>query len=426
MVAGLVANAKRKFRVGIFGRVPLDLSTRVEKCQTMTEYAVLWLPTNDLPRDNAGTRRLDRVREYPQAARITREVFDDKQAAEARASPYLVAAKAMRTTLIKPMGSSPAAPSDSWAMAAIGADASPFDGTGCRVAVLDTGIDAGHTAFLGVTIEEEDFTRSGCGNGDRFGHGTHCAGSIFGRDVAGCRIGVARGIDHALIGKVLENDGSGDSVSTFRGLQWAFDKGAQVISLSVGIDFPGEVETKVRNGWPVDLATSEALVDFAENLKLFQTFRQQASVSMLGVEPLVVAAAGNESRRQASPDFVVAPSLPASALHLTVGAVGRDGVDLRIADFSNAPPDLVAPGVDIVSAEPGGGLVSDSGTSMACPHVAGLAALWAHKLRQEGMTVNATNLRSVLVSSTVRTGLVDFGSTTVRDYGDGLATAPKA
>jgi subtilisin family serine protease len=348
--------------------------------------------------------------------------MDEKQVAEARASPHVRAARTMKIGLVKPLGSTPAPAGDSWAIAAIGADRSPHNGAGCKIAVLDTGIESAHPAFAGIRLEERDFTRTG--DGDRNGHGTHCAGIIFGRNVGGQRIGVAPGIDHALIGKILDDDGFGDSVAIFQGLSWAFEKGAQIISLSVGIDFPGQVNERVGNGWPIDLATSEALVEFAENLKLFQALRQQVSASLLGVEPLIVAAAGNESRRQDGADLVVAPSLPASALHLSVGAVGPDGANFRVADFSNAPPDIVAPGVDIVSAALGGSLVADSGTSMACPCVAGLAALWVCELNRRGTNVDATALRSHLISSTVRDKLVDFGAAAIRDYGNGMSVAP--
>jgi subtilisin family serine protease len=107
-----------------------------------------------------------------------------------------------------------------------------------------------------------------------------------------------------------------------------------------------------------------------------------------------------------------------------VGAVGPDGANFRVADFSNAPPDVVAPGVDIVSAALGGSLVADSGTSMACPCVAGLAALWVDELNRRGTSVDATTLRSHLISSTVRDNLLDFGADAIRDYGNGMSVAP--
>ena len=93
-------------------------------------------------------------------------------------------------------------------------DRSTWTGEGVTVAVLDTGIDSKHPAFAGVDIVEKDFT--GTGNGDRQGHGTHCAGTIFGRDVDGKRIGVARGVKRALIGKVLGDEGGGDSEHDLR------------------------------------------------------------------------------------------------------------------------------------------------------------------------------------------------------------------
>ena len=69
------------------------------------------------------------------------------------------------------------------------------------VAVLDTGIDPNHVAFNGVNLTRRNFTAEG--DDDLHGHGTLCAGTIFGRDVNGLRIGVARGVSDAIIGKVL-------------------------------------------------------------------------------------------------------------------------------------------------------------------------------------------------------------------------------
>ena len=109
-----------------------------------------------------------------------------------------------------------AAAGDAWGISAVKADTSPMTGDGVVVAVLDTGIDKAHPAFAGVEIIEKDF--SGSGDGDRQGHGSHCAGTIFGRDVDGKRIGIARGVKKALIGKVLSDTGGGTSDMIFRGI----------------------------------------------------------------------------------------------------------------------------------------------------------------------------------------------------------------
>jgi subtilisin family serine protease len=241
-----------------------------------------------------------------------------------------------------------------WGVTAVGADTSSRTGAGVVASILDTGIDASHPAFTGVDLVEEDF--SGSGNGDRQGHGTHCAGTVLGRDVDGNRIGVAPGVTKALIGKVLGDDGSGDSDMIFRGIQWAVQEGAQVISMSLGFDFPGLVKRLVNAGWPVDLATSAALEAYRANLRMFDALMEVVrSRSAFGPGAILVAAAGNESKRNVDPDFEIAAGLPAAAEGVvSVGALQEGAAGLTVASFSNTFPQISGPGVGVLSAKAGG------------------------------------------------------------------------
>lgn len=333
---------------------------------------------------------------------------------------------AMPTRLIEPTPADTtgaAADADAWGISAVGADASTFTGAGTVVAVLDTGIDSSHPAFSGIALTEEDF--SGDGNGDVQGHGSHCAGTVFGRDVDGGRIGVARGVDRALIGKVLGDEGGGSSEMLFKALQWAVDGGADVISLSLGFDFPGMVQGLADAGWPVDLATSSALEAYRGNLGMFNVLMEymRAREPHFGEGTVVVAAAGNESKREQNPDYEIAASLPAAAEGVvSVGAVGQDDNALSIAPFSNTFPQMSAPGVAIKSAKVGGGTHSLNGTSMACPHVAGVAALWWEAVRAAPVPPAARTVQAKLLSS-ARTDVFAPG-VDVADRGVGLVSAP--
>jgi subtilisin family serine protease len=309
-----------------------------------------------------------------------------------------------------------------WGVSAVGADVSQRTGAGAVVAVLDTGIDVTHPAFAGVTLVEADF--SGSGTGDRQGHGTHCAGTVFGRAVEGTRIGVAPGVTTALIGKVLGDDGGGDSDMLFRGIQWAVQEGAHVISMSLGFDFPGLVKRLSDQGWPVELATSAALEAYRGNLRMFdalmQLIRSQAAFTSGTV---VVAAAGNESRRQVDPDFEIAVSLPAAAEGVvSTGALGQAAGGLTVAPFSNTFPQISAPGVDVVSAEAGGGLKSLNGTSMATPHVAGVAALWWEEVLASPLPATASTVSSRLLANADTAALA--AGADVADRGVGVVRAP--
>lgn len=277
-------------------------------------------------------------------------------------------------------------PSASWGIGAIGAVNSKFNGEGITVAVLDTGIDRRHSAFSGIKIMERDFT--GEGNGDENGHGTHCAGTICGRDVDGTRIGVARGVGNLLIAKVLGANGGGGTDSIIDAMHWALENGAHVISMSLGMDFPGFQKALAAGGRPEEVATSMALEGYRENVRMFDAVAKMIEAGeFLRRRAVIVAATGNESRREIASGFKIAKAPPAAATgFIAIGAVRQTNnpdQPYKIADFSNTKADLAAPGVDIWSARVGGGLRSLSGTSMATPHVAGVAALWAQKSRVE-------------------------------------------
>lgn len=365
----------------------------------------------------------------PPAPKIeTADMHSAEAHAAARASDVIGIARAMPTRLIAPEPMDDLRDEDvapTWGITATGADASPFDGSGVRVAVLDTGIDRAHPAFQGVTLTTRDFT----GNGihDANGHGTHCAGTVFGRNVNGTRIGVARGVTQALIGKVLADDGRGSSDMLFDAMRWCADQGTRVISMSLGFDFAGLSERLVQDeDYPVLLATSVALEGYRMNLRMFDQlmdmFRAQAAFDGGTV---VVAAAGNESRRQIHPDFEVSTSVPAAANGIiSVGALGQSDAGLNIAPFSNTNPTLAAPGVGIVSAAADGDLRSLNGTSMACPHVAGLAALWWQAIGASGIPVTSRSIEARLMASASLAGIAP--DVDVADRGQGLAQAPLA
>jgi subtilisin family serine protease len=312
-----------------------------------------------------------------------------------------------------------------WGVQVTGALQSPYTGQGVTVAVLDTGIDAAHEAFRGIQFIEKDFT--GEGNGDRDGHGTHVAGTIFGQMTQGLRYSVAPGIRRALIGKVLGEKAGGTTRAIIEGIQWAVQEGAQIINLSLGFDFPGLVQAQVKNGMPVDLATSRALADYRDNLRLFDRLIAYLGASATrGSGALVIAASGNESRRQINATYRISASPPAATDGvISVAAVGTSGAphkQLQVAFFSNTGAQVAAPGVGIRSARMGGGYAELSGTSMAGPHVTGVAALWAERqLNRNGM-VNLSALDAQLRGNTRRDRLQTVDPA---DVGEGLVAAPR-
>lgn len=283
-------------------------------------------------------------------------------------------------------------PRRTWGLEAVGADRSTCTGEGIRLCVLDTGVDAEHPDFAGRLSGSRSFV--GQPLADVWGHGTHCAGTAFGprvpSDPAAPRYGVAPGaLPH--VGKVLGDSGGGRERDVIAGMLWAIGEGCEVISMSLGR--------------PVRLGEEPG----PEYDRLGRRALEAGS--------LIVAAAGNDSRREQG---CIAPvSAPANAPSiLAVAAVDSQS---NVADFSNGginqggDVDLAAPGVAVFSALPlprAYGILS--GTSMACPHVAGVAALWA----ETSPTLRGRALWEKLVETARPL------SAPSRDVGAGLVQAP--
>lgn len=309
-----------------------------------------------------------------------------------------------------------------WGIQATGAATSPFSGDGIIVAVLDTGIDKQHKCFDDprLILVEKNFTDDPDGS-DVHGHGTHCAGTIFGRDVDGSRIGVARGIKRALIGKVIGGTSSQSDQIVFA-IQWAIEQGANIISMSLGIDFPGYRE-RLQTKFPPEAATSMALDAYRLNVRLFEQVAalSQALGAFRRTASILVAAAGNESKL---PKYRIRVSPPAvSEGIISVAALGQGLPGFVIAPFSNSGASVAAPGVAITSAQRGGGLVAMSGTSMAAPHVAGIAALWAQRQQSLGALTGALLAARLLASGDTSRLQKPFSP---MDVGSGMVQAPQS
>jgi subtilisin family serine protease len=256
-------------------------------------------------------------------------------------------------------------PQATWGIQAVQAMASSKSGKGIRVAVLDTGFDTSHPDFAGRNVTAQSFV-AGEPPQDGHGHGTHCIGTSCGPRTpsTGPRYGVAYEAD-IFAGKVLSNAGSGSDAQILAGINWAVTNRCPVLSMSLGADV-------AMSHPPYSAAGARAL--------------QKGS--------LIIAAAGNNAdRRAGNVGFVGAPANSPEIM-----AVGALDQQLGMAFFSarslparGGQVDIAGPGFQVLSSWPlPTRYRTISGTSMATPHVAGIAALWAEATGRRGLELWAT------------------------------------
>ncbi|WP_233254440.1 S8 family peptidase [Salipaludibacillus keqinensis] len=229
-------------------------------------------------------------------------------------------------------------------------------GTGVKVAVLDTGIAthedlriSGGVSYISSEPSYQDYN----------GHGTHVAGTVAALDNSYGVIGVAPSIDLYAV-KVLDRNGGGSHSSIAKGIEWSVTNNMDIVNMSLG--------------GPTGSSTLSQAANYANNQGL-----------------LLIAAAGNTGTAGIS-----YPARYSSVM--AVGAVDSNNNRASFSTYGNEL-EIMAPGVSVLSTYTSNRYVELNGTSMASPHVAGVAALvkseypWASNAQiRQRLTDTATSL----------------------------------
>jgi len=303
-------------------------------------------------RRGGGPERGPNVYMYPRLGLAVGTVSADGAASLARHPLVKEVVKAPELSLIRPIGGRSArasAATTAWGIERLRLRelwSRGFKGDGILVGHLDTGIDGKHPALKNAIHEFAQFDMlaqrvPGAVANDSAEHGTHTAGSIAGRTVGGIEIGAAPAAK-LLSGMVIEGGQVIERI--LAGMEWVVEQKGRILSMSLGI-------------------------------RGFTTAFEVVIQSLRDAGVLPVVACGNE----------LANSSRSPGNYATVLSVGASDETDRVAAFSSSQtfarpddpvvPDIVAPGVEVLSCAVGGGYRFDSGTSMATPYVAGLAAL---------------------------------------------------
>jgi subtilisin family serine protease len=299
----------------------------------------------------------------------------------------------------------------------VGVPTSGSDGAGVGVAVLDTGVDLTHNDLDAV----DAYNVFGGSCHDDQGHGTHVAGIVAARNNSVDVLGVAPNAQIYCV-KVLDANGNGSDATVMAGLEWVLTNfssvtpAIRVVNMSLGrqgtIDDNPELRALIAT---LDAAGVVVVVSAGNTPGLETTDQIPAGYpEVISVASTTALAGTNQCRFLAKPIAAdTASYFTTDGPHVTVSAPGEDKEDVSRGCLIKS--------VGILSTSLGGGTTRMSGTSMAAPHVAGIAARYA----QLGFA--ASDIRQFLASGH-RSGVAPFDSPTTSYSFDGvregIATAP--
>ena len=277
---------------------------------------------------------------------------------------------------------SSAAVSDHWWLQDLGFSEVNLDGSGVRVAVIDTGVDDEHPDLAGIVIGGADFSGIGTPDGTQpvgpggF-HGTMVSSLIAGQGrISGGVIGIAPGVELLAVSVGLGVDGADTDAQVAQAIIWSVDNGASVINLSL---------SRNSERWPA--SWDEAFLYAFES------------------DVVIVAASGNREAQS----YATAPATIPGVLSVT--AVDKAGNVNSSAGAGGIGVAVAAPGIDMLGSFPGGEIETWEGSSAAAPIVTGLVAL----MRQADPAASANDIIQRVISTAVDLG--DPGFDGIYGYG---------
>jgi subtilisin family serine protease len=256
------------------------------------------------------------------------------------------------------------------------------DGSGVVVGVLDTGYDGNHALLKGKMLRWKSFDGGNQPDPvDDNGHGSHVSGTIGGSNGGGMEIGVAPGVKF-VFGKIFSGSGSATTEGILGAMAWVVDPD--------GVPNSGDEPRLVSNSWGGGMDTQDSP---------FWT----ATKAWVDLDIAPIFAAGNSgpsARTVGSPGgYPEAFAVAATTVNTSIASFSSRGpVKWNGSDIIK--PDIAAPGKDVTSVKAGGQYWTISGTSMATPHVAGLAAL----LYQANPDLTVADLIAAIQDSSIDEG----------------------
>jgi subtilisin len=302
-----------------------------------------------------------------------------------------------------------------------------YTGLGVGVAIVDTGIDFNHAD---LAVASASFSAYGTSAQDDNGHGTHVAGIVAARNNTIDVVGVAP--DAALYAvKVLSSTGSGYDSDIMAGLDWVAANAAllspaiKVVNMSLGR--PGTL-----NDNPAMRQSVQSLYQLGVTVVVAagNDASLEVSQNVPATYPEVIAVASTAAKTGTSATTLSPIAADTASYFTTDGAMNTSGVGVAISapgeDAENIAKGNKLSSVGILSTRLGGGTTRMSGTSMAAPHVAGVAAL----MYQRTSTILPYDVKVDLMTGADRAGTAPLdGRTTGYTFDgerEGVLSAPGA